>query len=543
MTDTENATFSVDVDARTVRGLLLPFGEKSRVGTQLKTEPVYFTPDSITLPEDPSAITLNREHDQFKPLGRATLVEKRPEGVYAEFSIARTADGDKFLTEDYPKGTLRKLSAEVLGLTRDAADKAKALGASLTGAAACRIGSFESAALFSIVEHTEDEFTDEQGTTWRRVTDSETETEQDKTTTTTTVVEEVETPGDPAEEEGSAVGVPNTLAASAANLVAPEGEEDKKGAREVFSLMAEAMQGDEDARKALFALTDIKTTATNGSLGNVIQPNWLGEVWKQKSYVRRYMPLILNGSITSQDEKGYTVSAGTEPVQPWSGNKTAVPSSSGSTNLLSSTFQRWGWAADIAREFFDIPGNTEVIDAFLRLVNNSYARQTDKWTLAQIVASATTVAPETYPALPSGAKDYPVAVKQLIQGVDAVSADPVDDTPAFAIVNTAAWKQIIYTPQDSLPNWMKLSFGIQTQDGSADGNVRVVRGDIGIANTPAVLVGAKDAAHVNELGGESPLNLSALDIANGGIDRSVIGYTQYMAEYAAALIRVGVADS
>lgn len=541
----EFGAFTVDPEARVVRGILLPFGETSRLSMS-KTQPVYFSADSITLPEDPSVVTLNRNHDQWSPIGRATHLEKRAEGVYAEFAIAKTAEGDKYLNEEYPKAVFKKLSAEIRDIVRDSLDKAKAVAGAITGAALVTEGAFESAALFAADVPTTEDTTapadaaltpDDNGDI--AITATETPATVTVTAGDTKTVYDPQT--DNTEEE-TAVGVPNTLAAAANGVVAPEGKVDEKGARDVFAAISAALNGDKDAESMLAALTDIKTTATSGSLGNVIQPSWLGEVWQQKTYVRRYMTLIRNGQITAQDEKGFTVSAATEPVQPWSGNKTAVPSSSGNTELVNSVFQRWGWAADIAREFYDIPGNTPVIEAFLRLVNNSYARQTDKWTLAQLVANATLVAPETYPTL-DPTRDYPVAIKQLIQGVDAVSSDPIDDTPAFAIANPAAWREIIYAPKDALPEWLSLNFGIQDQSGTADGKVRVVRGNLGIDDSPAILVGAYDSAHVNELGGASPLNLSALDIANGGIDKSVIGYTQFMADYADALVIVGAADA
>jgi len=42
--------------------------------------------------------------------------------------------------------------------------------------------------------------------------------------------------------------------------------------------------------------------------------------------------------VTGRDEKGFTVSSGTEPVQAWSGNKSALPSSGGTSTLLTATF-------------------------------------------------------------------------------------------------------------------------------------------------------------------------------------------------------------
>ncbi|GAA4170778.1 hypothetical protein [Gryllotalpicola koreensis] len=547
---TELGAFTVDATARVVRGILLPFGETSRL-SMTRNAPISFTADAIELPADPTVVTLNRDHDQFSPIGRAQYLEKRREGVYAEFSIARTPEGDAWLA-DYAAGKFKKLSAEVRDIVRDAADAAHAIFAKLTGAATVSEGAFASAALFAIDDGSAEESLsaatpaplepDEDGDVSISVTDTPaTVTVTDQANTQTVFTPRAD------DTEGDTMAnatAPTTLAASAANLVTAGGEGTDRAARDVFSLIANAQKGDHDAEQMLAALTDIKTTGA-GQLpvgGSVIQPSWLGEVWKQKTYQRRYMSLIRNGSIVSQDEKGYTVTAGTEPVQPWAGNKSAVPSSSGTTTPVSSIFQRWAWAADIAREFFDIPGNTEVIEAFLRLVNNSYARQTDKWTLAQLVASATTVAPEAYPTV-NEYRDYPSTIKQIIQGVDYISAEPVDDTPAFVVANAKAWQDIIYTPKDALPQWLTLDFGIPTQDGNVGGSIKVVRGDLGIEDTPAVLVGAYDSAHVNELGGASPLNLNALDIVNGGIDRGVIGYTQFMADYAAALVIIGAADA
>lgn len=124
---TEHGDFSYDPEARKLRGIVLPFGELSRTSVS-GADPVMFGADSIDLPRDPSVITLNREHNRHDPVGRAVFLEKRREGVYAEFAIADTDEGDDYLA----RGNLRKLSAEVAGIVRDGA---KAIKARLTGAA------------------------------------------------------------------------------------------------------------------------------------------------------------------------------------------------------------------------------------------------------------------------------------------------------------------------------------------------------------------------------------------------------------------------
>jgi hypothetical protein len=146
MTELTYGDFAYDEDSRTLRGILLPFGERSRLNIT-GNEPVEFGADSISLPRDPSIVTLNRQHNRHDPVGRATVLEKRDAGVYAEFKVADTEEGDAYLTEQ--RGTLRKLSAEVTGLVRDGA---RAVKARLTGAALVTEGAFASAALFALAE-------------------------------------------------------------------------------------------------------------------------------------------------------------------------------------------------------------------------------------------------------------------------------------------------------------------------------------------------------------------------------------------------------
>jgi hypothetical protein len=141
---TEAGLFSRVGDTRIVRGLLLPFGELSRPSLS-KTEPVMFSAAAVTLPRDPSVVTLNDEHDRFNPLGRATSLEVTEAGVVAEFSIANTDEGDAFLASK----AKRKLSAELGSLVRNGA---RAVRSRLTGAAVCVEGAFESAALFSLAD-------------------------------------------------------------------------------------------------------------------------------------------------------------------------------------------------------------------------------------------------------------------------------------------------------------------------------------------------------------------------------------------------------
>lgn len=532
-------TLTASEENRTVTGLLVPYHEECASNLGKFT----VAPGAFKVPADLAGMSLNVEHQRENVIGQPTQVRETDKGIVATFSVARTPEGDRALS-DIKAGTRRSLSAEVADVIISAG---RAVGGRLFAAALVERPAFPSATLLASAPNTfmgeevansteSDTFTDENGQVWRRVESNTTDVvvEEDGTqiTTTTTVVEETPSTEEDTNEEEAPVGtVPNTLTAAQADAT-------PASLSKVVSIIDGVKSGRLEGDTLLAALTDIKISGS-GALpaAGVLQPAWLGELWNGRQYQRRYMTLITNGTIRALDEKGFRMTAGTELVSSWAGNKAAITSpASPTTAVESSILAKWAWAADIAREFFDLPGGEEVITAMLRAVAESYARVTDLWTLTQIVTAATAniTAPDTYPT------DYPTALGQLIQGISAV--EDAGDTPTFAIVNQAAWSQMLYTPRDQLPEF--INFAVATNgEASADGRVRVVRGDIGIANTPAVLVGARTAAHVNEQGGGSPIQLDALDIAKGGVDRAVVGYTQFMTDYPDALVLVGTADT
>jgi hypothetical protein len=535
-------TLTASVQDRTITGLLVPYGEQcaSNLGK------FSVAPGAFKVPADLSGMSINLEHQREVVLGVPSQLRDTAQGIVATFSIARTPAGDAALAE-VAAGTRRSLSAEVADVK---IKNGQAVDGRLFAAALVREPAFPSATLLASAVDTllaeevsattvEEEYVDENGVTWRRVTDEsvdvETSPEGATTTITTTVVEETQTPAEPLaepQEEAPVGNVPSTTLTAAAPAAT-----DQPTLSNVLSIIDKTRKGELSGDLLLAALSDIKISGAGAvPAAGVLQPNWLGELWGGRRYTRRYMPLIQNGVIRALDEKGFRLTPDAELVQSWAGNKAEMPSGSATTTLQSSYLAKWAWAADIAREFFDLPGGEEVIDAMLRAVADSYARVTDLWTLSQIVdASATNLtAAATYPT------GYPSALGQLIQGITAI--EDAGDTPSFAIVNSLAWSELIYTPKDQVPEFINISVST-TGEAVADGRVRVVKGAIGISGTAATLVGSSQAAHVNELAGASPLQLDALDIAKGGIDRAVVGYTQYMNDYTNGLVMIGTAPA
>ena len=540
---------------RVVADMLLPFNVEGSTNLGKFT----VEPGVIEVPNDVSHLIVNEGHSQMDPRGRFLAAEETPEGISARFQIAETPQGDALLAEIKSKrenGMPMALSAEVKDVLIRGG---KAISGLLTGAAFVDRGAFPGAALLAAAADTpadpnapadtvvvdgielpaqsESSFstssTDSNGA--ERATEETTVEEVEdlgdgtkritRTTTVTTTI--TEPPADPNTQEN-----PMATQAAVPNQLLAKSTKNELGSSDVFDTIAKVMKGEEVPGDLLAALNDIKTSGT-GQLptgGKAIQPSWLGELFAEKSYIRRYMPLIRQGDITAFDEAGFRIAMGDEPVKPWSGNKADMPTTSGTTRAVTSVFQRWGVANDIAREFYDIPAGRAVIEAYMRHLVNSYARVTDYWTLQQMVASAgTQVDAETFPAT------YDAAIGKVVQAIDAV--DDTDAEPTAVVVAADVWKALRYTPKDLIPEYV--SFSLNRSGGTADGNVAVLKDKSGSLSAGQVLGISREAAHVNELPGASPMTLDALDIARGGIDKAVLGYTQYLAEGAEALVLIG----
>lgn len=86
---------AADAESRTISGKIVPFG--GEIGNT-SVGAVAFTEGSIAF-GDPSEVKLLLEHDRRQPIGRATSIETRPDGLYATFSVAPTTRGNDALVE------------------------------------------------------------------------------------------------------------------------------------------------------------------------------------------------------------------------------------------------------------------------------------------------------------------------------------------------------------------------------------------------------------------------------------------------------------
>lgn len=539
-------TLLANLEDRTVRGLLMPWNELSRPSN---IGPIMFSRDTLMVPADPLVITANIGHLREEPVGRATVLEDTDAGLVATFQIARTPEGDGLLAM-ISEGKLSRLSAEVKGVIRDVVDKTRATAGALFGAAFVDEGAFASAALYAELAASStsvEEYTDENGVTWRRVYESETDTEETesgtKTTTVTTMTEEKsEAPAEEtttkedtmvetmaAEKATEAATVPQTLLAGAQTPTEPQ---ENTTFQVASALAAYFRTGNADAIEQLAAvsrsagdlmfaaLTDVKI----GVAGDTIhQPQWIGDVWKERTYTRKYVPLLGSASLTSLKVKGFrftTKATGGD----WTGDKTAVPSGAIATEEVSVTAARWAGGHDVAREFrdFDVP---EFWTAYFAQMGNSYARWSDAKALTDIIAGATAVTAGT---VPFGAN---AATTLIVDGALAVIATE-EATPAWALAAPDVYRSLLLQNRDDIIATLSLSLGLE--EGSLAG-FRIIP-STGIA-AGKVLVGAREAATFHELPG-APIRTEALDMVKGGIDTGFFGYAATVVNKATALALV-----
>ncbi|MFI8633998.1 hypothetical protein ACIGEP_15545 [Microbacterium sp. NPDC077663] len=534
---TEHGTYSYDPATRTVRGILMPFGEATSAA-DIRND--VYSADTIHIPADPEVLTLNRQHNRFDPIGRATVCEVRDAGVYTEYRIAKTPQGDAWLAEhvdEYgklrPTGKLRKLSAEVTDIVRQAG---RIVSARLTGAALVTEGAFASAALYEATtsETHNDTYTDEDGVTWRRVEEVNRATDDDGTTVVTSTVvtstepaptttdtdtdtDTTDTDADEAEEDKEEE-YRMTLSPTGAAIATPRPTLDglyaaiARNDRESLDPFASAGE--------LFALKTVQHSGTGDkTIGtDTAEPGFLGELWKRAPFMRRIIPLLNVQTLTSYKATGWRWVSPPE-VGDYAGNTAEVPSNELDTESVEVTAQRLAGGHRIDRRFRDF-GDTSVIASYIEHQTDDYKRKSDAKAGAAVLAAATVTAPG---AVPAGISK---GLAAIVDGALAVIA--TENSPSYALVDPTLWRDILLTPKDDILAYLEASFGFE--QGSGPGfSIRPY------ATGGKVIVGAREALTYWELPGEAPIRVDGLVPGNGAEDIAVFGYYASLVNNAEAI--------
>lgn len=514
-----NTALFADIRTRTIRGLLLPFGEASR--RSVTGHQVMFRRGSVSLPPDPEVVTLNEDHSQFAAVGRAISLKETQRGIEATFKVARTPEGDDLLKRAANPNPSRRprLSAEVADLVQ----KGRTATARLTGAAIVARGAFASAGLFELAPGEEEEEPLEEEVVEAVVEESveEIAPEADPETVTDIAAAVVEK----LEEEGAFARLrrrPATAplgALGGGRRLAPARRREPASASALFSAIA---RRDFDALKrfsipdnvAAFAIENIQHSgASTKTIGADTQAlGYLGEIWQGNPYQRRFWPLFAQNPLTSYKAKGWKWDPANAPeVAAYAGNAGEVNSNAIDTIPVEVDTVRVAGGNRIDRRYLDF-NDQEVIASYFSKLAEHYAKVTDEAALTAAVTAAGTALDVSGKSYPYG---QPVAIAAIVDGALQVISEGA--TPSYAIVSTELWRDIVLIGHDAVLGYLAAGFGLE--EGSVDG-FTIRPGNTGTGN---VLVGAREALQVYEFAG-APIRVDAMAVHNGALDGALYGY-------------------
>ena len=484
---TEAGFFSIDQATRTARGVLLPWGVKSKGVSASGTKPITFPRGNVALPRDPIVIGLNDEHERFHVIGRAEALEDTDEGILATFRIADTDEGDTWLAEH---GESAYFSAEIDALERLAGDIGRGR---LAGAAVTAKPAFDgtAVALFSLIG-------------------------EETTVEAPAATEEPAPPAEPKEDAVADAIAPASMLASRRKSDAPALT--KAGffsalniARTTGDRSALMPYAAAAAEVGLFALSNVKYDGVGGLVTDALMPGtWLGELWQGRRFQRKIVPLLTQGTLTSLNATGWVW--GVKPAMAaWAGNKTAVPSNAPTVVPKQFPAVRFAGGHDLAIEYYHF-GQTDVINSYADAMIDSYAELSDSYALTQVTAGATVYTPDPLNTVNKGLLD-------IVDGALAVIAG--GGTPSWSLVAPDIFKGVLATPREDALDYLDAS--LNRESGTAGGAASfAIVPDARLA-PGGIIVGDKGGATAWELPGV-PIRVEAPDLQLGGVDNAFFGY-------------------
>ena len=531
----EHSAIFANIAERSLRALLLPWGELSRQSPT--TTPIRFSRGRVKVPRDISIVGANVGHDHFAPVGRAAQISDTEKGIVGVFSIAATDEGDQLLADAkaaWDSGSPLKVSPELRNITRNGEE---GIFAELIGVAFVPDGAFQSAAVFSFATALDEApATAPDGETDAdKIARLERELAQANTPPTTEPApagtdNKPEAPAPTAEE--TIVGLPNTLGAKTGSPASTEEQPVTK--REAFAIFEAIRSGEateemlarinptlSKGQNGMFALNDVKYTGAGSVQPDERRSQWIDQVWDGRTYVQKVLALFNHKDLTAKVVSGFRWT--TKPGGgTWAGNKANIPSNTPATEPVTATaaFYAGGHDHAIEHQIFDTPGYFE---SYFAMEAESYAEWADGQVRTAVLAAATSVEADNPGGLTIGA-----GWSALIDGAtEVINANAL---PSFALVAPALWKSMMKVPNSDTLGYLDAALGLEA--GTLDRSGFVIRPLAALA-VGNILVGAKEAATVHELPGL--IKITAPDTVKGGIDTNVIGAAATVIHKATAL--------
>jgi hypothetical protein len=489
---------AADTQARTMTGVVVPYGQPGNTSAGRLTVKA----GAVRVPDNLRTVKLLRDHDRSRPVGYALASSDTADGLIMTFRIGATDDGNQALLEA-TEGLRDAFSVELDDLELDGQT---ITGADLTAVAQVPVPAYQAARIAQVAAA-------------RRATDQpdvhptvdppqplppeadpdggdpdddddDTDDEHDPDTITTT-------PGEDPDMTTTATAASGP-AASAARPTPTTGR--PRGVTTVLEaahVIAARARGQITTAELNAALSDVTTAPA--SAGAILQPMWVGNLWTDDPQPRIHVDAITGPRpLTGLTINGFVWSPGMTVAQ-WAGDKTAIPTSVPKAVIGTASAKRWAGGVDVAREFVDL-GSAEIIADLLATARDDYRTKTDLDCLNYLVAGAT---------------DAGAAFTDGLSAITAVVGHFTGRGRLSSLfVGSDVWSSLAGNTSQS---W--LSGSVSFTGGDAGGVTFVLDGDL----PPGGVLGLdKRAATFYEQG---PITVEALNIAQGGIDEAVHGYT------------------
>ena len=448
---------------RTLRGLVLPYAADGRTSAGR----VRASAGRVRWSPELRRIKVFVGHDRTRPVGYVTALAETTAGLTAELHIAATPDGDSALLEAR-EGTRDALSVELEDVELD--DDGELVAAELAAVALVPLPAFSDARIAAELGDDDDQDDDDQAPP---------------------------APPTPPAPAGRRAPVRLTATRRRTGTMTMEAA--------VTAAISSYQRSDRSAASLTAALANITPVSTNWAAAAPYQ--WIDEIWRPVLNRLNWVQAAGSGVLTNMTITGFKFVEPGPTIKPYAGNKAPIPTD-GTLGFAPITVpaQRHAVGADFDRIWLDL-GDESVINTWISLVAQSYAKVLDDLIGASVLGDMTAA---------GYAPDVMAAIDLACQALDDVGA-----AVSWVAVAPDLWSAYRATTSADAPWWLASSSSVNQQDSSFGGQ-RIFRSPVVPAGT--VIAGDKRAVTQYTPRG-NPFQVRALDIANGGLDVGVFGYS------------------
>ena len=497
---------------RTVKGIICNYGKLGYPSTG----PTIFLAGSLTFPENLGRVKLLEQHDPERPLGTmASLAAAENEDPLGEFNVAEGPEGDRALAmvadgrrdglsvgvviEAYEwndddqlvitKAQVREVSLVTIPAYSDSLATASAdlKGKDMSGKTMNFIGA--------------------------QLTASANGEEQPPAQ-----------PAAPAVEATAGQQQPTPPAApitpQAQQIAPPVATASNTGLNQLSAQIANHIATTGNASTLTAALTDV-LLSDDDPKGAIVQPQWLGELWKATRVERPTVDSLSKKTLTGLKAKGYRRERvnTTKLMNPYAGNKTDVPvSGKVKTVLVEESAQRYFGGWDVDRAIIDFR-DEDLIRINLEAAADDYLEQTEAAAVTKLMDAATSI-PEQ--------EDILAILREL-----GIAAARIGSNLSKIQMGGDLWAQFATLTTAEVPWWLQRQGELNL--GTTSGNA----GALSFSFNPNLEAGAIEAHDTRAATFfETPrIQVQAQDISRGGVDLGVFGYAYTMINDARAIFK------